>query len=117
MAVAASQSPDSDRDAQIVAQEFDMDDQGNFQAFHETSNGISEERAGDFVPGPEPETGTLSVNGQASWTTYDGEQVGFTYTAGENGYIAEGPAIPKLSPEHQAAIDASIAAGGDAQYV
>ena len=65
VAVAAAQEyvPGSDRDAQIVKNDFTMDEAGGFVADMETSNSIQQAATGTSYPGQDPETGSYSMSG------------------------------------------------------
>ena len=54
----------SDRNAEIVRNDFQMDDAGNFQADMETSNSILQSSSGISRPGPEQETGSYEMTGE-----------------------------------------------------
>ncbi|KAF0293640.1 Larval cuticle protein LCP-17 [Amphibalanus amphitrite] len=115
VAVAAAQDDaqyvaGSDRDAQIVKNDFSMDEAGGFVADMETSNNIQQGATGTSYPGQDPETGSYTMSGQYSYVAPNGQTVTVTWTADENGYSAESDAIPQLSAEHQAAIDGSVGA-------
>ncbi|XP_037083452.1 larval cuticle protein 16/17-like [Pollicipes pollicipes] len=100
----------SDKDAEIIKNDFSMDEAGGFTADMETSNSIQQSATGTSYPGNEPETGSYVMSGSYSYVTPEGQTITVTWTADENGYVAESDAIPKLPAEQQAAIDASIAA-------
>ena len=58
---------------------------------------------GKVVPGPEPETGSLEVQGSYSFVGDDGVTYTVTYTAGEGGFQAQGdhlPQAPAQIPEY-----------------
>ena len=67
VAVAAAQEAQyvegSDRDAQIVKNDFTMDEAGGFVADMETSNSIQQGATGTSFPGQDPETGSYSMSG------------------------------------------------------
>ncbi|XP_037082335.1 larval cuticle protein 16/17-like [Pollicipes pollicipes] len=100
----------SDRDAEIIKNEFSMDEAGGFIADMETSNSIQQSATGTSYPGSEPETGSYAMSGSYTYVAPGGQTIAVTWTADENGYVAESDSIPKLPAEQQAAIDASIAA-------
>ena len=59
---------------------------------------------GQVYPGPEPETGSLEVQGSYSLVGDDGVTYTVTYTAGEGGFQAEGahlPQAPAQIPEYE----------------
>ncbi|XP_037080709.1 endocuticle structural glycoprotein ABD-4-like [Pollicipes pollicipes] len=84
----------ADRDAKIVNHQFEINEDGSYDATYETSNGIQAQENGISYPGNEPETGNYVRTGSYS---YDWEGVTYTvtWTADENGYVAEGDHIPK----------------------
>ena len=65
--VAASQEsqyvPGSDRDAEIIRNDFSLDEAGGFVADMETSNSIVQGATGTSIPGAEPETGSYTMSG------------------------------------------------------
>ncbi|XP_037080026.1 endocuticle structural glycoprotein SgAbd-4-like isoform X3 [Pollicipes pollicipes] len=83
----------ADKDAKIVNQQFQINEDGSYQAEHETSNGIRADENGVSFPGNEPETGNYVRSGTYS---YDWEGVTYTVTweADENGYYATGDHLP-----------------------
>ena len=66
-AVAAAQEtqyvPGSDRDAEIIRNDFTMDEAGGFVADMETSNSIVQGATGTSIPGADPETGSYTMSG------------------------------------------------------
>ncbi|KAF0300994.1 Endocuticle structural glycoprotein SgAbd-1 [Amphibalanus amphitrite] len=60
----------------------------------DTSNEITIEDTGVFTAGAEPETGTLTRLGGYEFAHPDGRYTFITYVADENGFRAEGEAIP-----------------------
>ena len=59
---------------------------------------------GTVVPGSEPETGSLEVQGSYSFVGDDGVTYTVTYTAGENGFVPQGdhlPQAPAQDPAYQ----------------
>ncbi|XP_037080023.1 endocuticle structural glycoprotein ABD-4-like [Pollicipes pollicipes] len=84
----------ADKDATIINQQFEINEDGSYEAQHETSNGILADESGVSYPGNEPETGSYAKTGSYS---YDWEGVTYTvtWTADENGYSAQGDHLPK----------------------
>ena len=55
---------------------------------------------GTVIPGSEPETGSLEVQGSYSFVGDDGVTYTVKYTAGENGFVAQGDHLP-VDPAYQ----------------
>ena len=68
VAVAAAQeqgyAAGSDRDAETIKNDFEMDEAGGFVADMETSNSIQQGAEGTSFPGGEPETGSYEMSGE-----------------------------------------------------
>ncbi|XP_023944666.2 flexible cuticle protein 12-like [Bicyclus anynana] len=87
-------SPEAD--ASIVQQDADVfPDQ--YQYSYGTSNGISGQEAG-VLQNPGREDEGIEVQGSNSWTAPDGQVIKTVYTAGKDGYRAEGAHIPVAPP-------------------
>ena len=85
----------SDKDAQIVKNEFEQAIDQSYRSEVETSNGIYQSSAGESIPGPLPETGTTRQKGSYSYKTPEGVVIRVDWEAGEEGYRAYSDAIPK----------------------
>ncbi|KAK4304202.1 hypothetical protein Pmani_023836 [Petrolisthes manimaculis] len=77
----------------ISDQRVDQGD-GNFQYEFETENGIYTNAVG--APGSQ---GQSNMQGSYRFTLDDGSVAEVTWTADENGYVAQSPLIPAM-PEH-----------------
>ncbi|XP_043237577.1 flexible cuticle protein 12-like [Amphibalanus amphitrite] len=71
---------------------------GNYRYKYTTSNGISQSEEGLFEPGVEPETGIMEVSGSYSYVDPSGLTRTVTYTAGVDGFRAQGDDIPTPVP-------------------
>ncbi|XP_037083152.1 cuticle protein AM1274-like [Pollicipes pollicipes] len=107
----------SDKDAEIIKNDFSMDEAGGFTADMETSNSIQQSATGTSYPGSEPETGSYGMTGSYSYVTPEGQTITVTWTADENGYVPVSDAIPQLSAGQQEAIDASIAVAPAGDFI
>ncbi|XP_012267387.2 endocuticle structural glycoprotein SgAbd-3-like [Athalia rosae] len=107
--LAAPQRPPpggADKDAVITSQQLDVNFDGNYVNNFETSNGISHQESGSprQVDGQTP----VVSAGADSYVAPDGQQVSFTWTADENGYVVQGshiPTAPPIPPEIQRALE------------
>ncbi|KAH1002797.1 endocuticle structural glycoprotein SgAbd-2 [Dendroctonus ponderosae] len=77
---------------------------GTYSYNYESANGIVSEEAGD-VRGD----GT-KAHGSYSFTLPDGQHVSVSYTADENGFVAQGSHIPDIPEAIQKALEANAAA-------
>ena len=93
VAVALAQS---EKEAQIIRQDYQLNEDGSFQSDVETSNNIVSTRTGQSQPGNEPETGSYTMSGEYSYTAPDGTPIRVTWVADEAGYRAESDSIPKV---------------------
>ncbi|XP_037080027.1 endocuticle structural glycoprotein SgAbd-4-like [Pollicipes pollicipes] len=84
----------ADKDAKIVNQQFEINEDGSYEAQHETSNGIRADENGISYPGNEPETGNYVRTGSYSYE-WEGVTYTVTWEADENGYFAQGDHLPK----------------------
>ncbi|CAK1554320.1 unnamed protein product [Leptosia nina] len=89
--------PGSERDAKILKQELDVGVEGQYQWAIETENGISAQARG-ALNNPQAENPAQVAQGQAQWTSPEGEVVSLQYTADENGYQVQGSHIPTPPP-------------------
>ncbi|XP_037084401.1 pupal cuticle protein-like [Pollicipes pollicipes] len=95
VAVAAAQYvPGSDKNAETIKNEFEQAIDNSYRSDVETSNGIIMKSAGESLPGPEPETGTLRVSGSYQYVSPEGKTIQVNWEADENGYRATSDAIP-----------------------
>ncbi|CAH2071984.1 unnamed protein product, partial [Iphiclides podalirius] len=90
---AAVAAPLDSKDATIVTDESNNIGVGPYFYRYETSDGKSASEEGDLTNGPEGEA--LAVRGQFSYPGPDGVLYTVTYTAGVNGFVAEGAHLPK----------------------
>ncbi|KAF0297767.1 Pupal cuticle protein [Amphibalanus amphitrite] len=96
VAVAACQYvPGSDKEAQILKNEFEQAIDNSYRSDVETTNGIVQQAAGESIPGPEPETGTSRQKGSYQYVTPEGQTIRVDWEADEFGYRAVSDAIPK----------------------
>jgi hypothetical protein len=75
---------------------------------YETGNGISALEKGFLKNAGNPETEAQVAQGQFSYTGDDGIPISLTYTADENGFVAQGahlPTPPPIPPAIQRALD------------
>jgi hypothetical protein len=75
---------------------------------YETGNGISAREEGFLKNAGNPETEAQVAQGQFSYTGDDGIPISLTYTADENGFVAQGahlPTPPPIPPAIQRALD------------
>ncbi|XP_047522324.1 larval cuticle protein LCP-17-like [Pieris napi] len=86
-----------DSSAQILKQELDVGVEGQYSWAIETDNGISA-RAQGALKDPQGENPAEVVQGQAQWTSPEGEVVSLQYTADENGYQVQGSHLPTPPP-------------------
>ncbi|XP_026747838.1 larval cuticle protein LCP-17-like [Trichoplusia ni] len=95
----------SDQDAKIVKQELNVGIEGEYQYSYETDNGISASENGRLV-NPGQDNAAEVAQGEAKWTSPEGEQVSLTYIADENGYQPQGSHIPTPPPIPEAILRA-----------
>ncbi|KAF0309337.1 Larval cuticle protein 16/17 [Amphibalanus amphitrite] len=93
VAVALAQD---EKDAQIIRQDYQLNEDGSFQADLETSNQIVATRSGQSIPGNEPETGSYKMSGEYSYIAPDGTPIRVTWEADELGYRAQSDVIPTV---------------------
>ncbi|CAH2075274.1 unnamed protein product, partial [Iphiclides podalirius] len=95
-AVISSKVVSDARAASVVKYGNEINPDGAFNYFFETDNGIAAQAQG--VPrnfGGDPPVSPDVVQGSFSWISPEGEEIALTYTADENGYQAQGSAIPQ----------------------
>ncbi|XP_043198005.1 flexible cuticle protein 12-like [Amphibalanus amphitrite] len=107
LVLAAARPQDSldslEPEVKVLSERFEQDEQGSYQYGYELDNGQKVDEQGTVVPGPEPETGSLEVQGSYSFLGDDGVTYTVTYTAGEQGFQAQGdhlPQAPAQIPEY-----------------
>ncbi|KAF0290452.1 Larval cuticle protein LCP-14 [Amphibalanus amphitrite] len=102
VAVAAA-APQNQPLVKILSQSFDQDDQGSYQYAYELDNRQRADEAGQSIPGPEPETGSIDVQGSYTFLADDGNTYSVSYRANEGGYQPEAdflPVAPSQIPEY-----------------
>lgn len=84
--------------ARIISQDSVQNEDGSYQWKYDTENGISASEVN--VPHPAGPDGSLapSVQGGYAYTAPDGQPISITYTAGEQGFVAQGASIPVPPP-------------------
>jgi len=85
VAVALAQD---EKDAEIIRNDYQLNEDGSFTSDVETSNSIRATVTGQSFPGSEPETGSYTMSGSYSYITPDGAHVEVTWSADESGYQA-----------------------------
>ncbi|KAH8366195.1 hypothetical protein KR093_010130, partial [Drosophila rubida] len=87
--VCAVYADNIDKDAQIIQENNDTPDaEGNYNSAFQTSNGISQQEAGNAA----------GVSGTVSYIAPDGTPINWSYTADENGYHPVGDHLPTPPP-------------------
>ncbi|KAF0307591.1 Endocuticle structural glycoprotein SgAbd-4 [Amphibalanus amphitrite] len=94
LCLAAVACAQSDKEARIVNQQYQINEDGSYDSTYETSNGIRASEDGISYPGNEPETGNYVRTGSYSYE-WEGVTYTVTWQADENGFFAEGDHIPK----------------------
>ncbi|KAL4704811.1 hypothetical protein ACJJTC_003523 [Scirpophaga incertulas] len=87
----------SDKDAQILKQELDVDVEGRYHWALETDNGISANENGE-LKNPTGENPAQVAQGEAQWTSPEGEVIKLQYVADENGFQPQGSHLPTPPP-------------------
>ncbi|CAH2980723.1 unnamed protein product [Chilo suppressalis] len=95
----------SDRDAKILKQELDVGLEGQYQWAIETDNGISQHEHG-ALNNPQAENPAQVAQGEAQWTSPEGEVIKLQYVADENGYQPQGSHLPTPPPIPEAILRA-----------
>ena len=96
VAVAACQYvPGSDKQAQIIRNDFEAAVDNSYKSDVETSNGILVQSYGESLPGPEPETGNSRQSGSYQYTAPDGQLIRVDWVADDKGYRATSDVIPE----------------------
>ncbi|KAF0308932.1 Endocuticle structural glycoprotein SgAbd-3 [Amphibalanus amphitrite] len=86
----------ADKEAKIANYQYNIEEDGSYDARYRTTNGIRAQEDGISYPGSLPDTGNYARSGSYS---YDWEGVTYTvtWTADENGYHPEGAHLPDFS--------------------
>lgn len=87
-AVVMAQS-EADKLAEVIKLEADNNPDGSYAFAYETSNGIAAQESG---------IGGEQATGGFKWISPEGQTIDIQYTAGPNGYVPTGDAIP-VAPE------------------
>ncbi|KAJ8721935.1 hypothetical protein PYW08_004337 [Mythimna loreyi] len=95
--VACVYAAGTDKDAQVVSNEYDLTPEGNYQYAYQTSNGISGRADAVAKPAGKDEV-TLDVSGSNSYTAPDGQVISLVWVANENGYQPQGAHLPTPPP-------------------
>jgi len=88
-AVAICLAADLDKDAKILQSENEVNYDGTYRWSYKASNGNEANEEG---------VGGERAQGAAQWVSPEGENVYFTYTADENGYVPQGSHLPTPPP-------------------
>ncbi|KAF0310367.1 Larval cuticle protein LCP-14 [Amphibalanus amphitrite] len=100
---AAVAAPQDQPQVNIISQTFEQDEQGNYKYAYELDNGQKADQEGRVQPGPEPETGSIDVQGSYAFLADDGNTYSVSYRANEGGYQPEAdflPLAPSQIPEY-----------------
>ncbi|KAF7987336.1 hypothetical protein HCN44_003098 [Aphidius gifuensis] len=100
----------ADKDAVITSQQLEVNFDGNYINNFETSNGISHQETGQ--PKQIDQEVAVVAQGADSFIAPDGQQYSLTWTADENGYVAQGahlPTSPPIPPEILKALEYNAA--------
>ncbi|KAJ8731541.1 hypothetical protein PYW07_004705 [Mythimna separata] len=95
--VACVYAAGSEKDAQVLSNEYERTDEGNYKAFYKTENGISAESTGVLKAVGKDEV-AQEVSGSYSYPGPDGQPIEVTYLANENGFQARGAHLPTPPP-------------------
>lgn len=87
--VASLALAESDHEAEVLKFESDNNPDGSYAYAYETSNGIAAQEAG---------VGGEQATGNFKWLSPEGQTIDIQYTAGPNGYVPAGDALP-VAPE------------------
>ncbi|XP_037074500.1 cuticle protein CP14.6-like isoform X1 [Pollicipes pollicipes] len=91
-------------EVRILSQKSDQDQVGNYEYSYEQDNGQRMQEVGRVQPGPEPETGSISMEGSYEFVGNDGNTYQVSYVANENGFQPRGahlPQAPAQIPEYE----------------
>lgn len=87
--VAACLAGDLDKDAKILQQAQDVNYDGVYSWSYDGTNSIHADESGK---------GGEYAQGSAKWVSPEGEEISFTYTADENGFVPQGKHLPTPPP-------------------
>ncbi|XP_055387468.1 endocuticle structural glycoprotein ABD-4-like [Condylostylus longicornis] len=110
VAVTIAAPQKSDKDAQIISQDSNIEPDGSYQYSYETDNGIKGEETGTLKKASSPDTSDVIISqGSVSYTAPDGTLISLQYSADdENGFVPQGdhlPTPPPVPPAIQKALD------------
>ncbi|XP_075989931.1 larval cuticle protein LCP-17-like isoform X2 [Anticarsia gemmatalis] len=94
-----------DQTAKIIKHDLDVGVEGNYQWAIETENGIKASESGQLVNAGS-EDAAEAVQGDASWTSPEGEKIQLSYVADANGYQPQGSHLPTPPPIPEAILRA-----------
>ncbi|CAH0602319.1 unnamed protein product [Chrysodeixis includens] len=97
--------PKDEAAAHILKQELDVGVEGEYQYSYETDNGISASETGRLVNAGQ-ENAAEVAQGEASWTSPEGDKISLSYIADENGYQPQGSHLPTPPPIPEAILRA-----------
>lgn len=108
IALAAPQRTEAE--AEIVAQDSNIDPDGSYQYSYETANGIRGQEQGTLKRASSPDTSDVIIaSGSITYTAPDGQVISLSYAADdENGFQPQGdhlPTPPPIPPQIQKALD------------
>ncbi|KAJ9574179.1 hypothetical protein L9F63_008435 [Diploptera punctata] len=82
----------------IISQNSVINPDGSYQWSYETGNGIAAREEGFLKNAGNPDLEAQVAQGQYSYTGDDGVPISLTYTADENGFVAQGSHLPTPPP-------------------
>ncbi|XP_043220334.1 endocuticle structural glycoprotein SgAbd-4-like [Amphibalanus amphitrite] len=83
----------ADKSARIANHQFQLNEDGSYDAAYQTTNGIVSDESGISYPGNIPESGNYVRTGSYSYE-WEGVTYTVTWQADENGFFAEGDHLP-----------------------
>ncbi|KAJ8731542.1 hypothetical protein PYW07_004706 [Mythimna separata] len=95
--VACVYAAGSEKEAQVLSNEYDLTPEGNYRSAYETENGISGQSSSVLKAVGKDEV-AQEVSGSYSYTAPDGQLISVNYVANENGYEARGAHLPTPPP-------------------
>ncbi|XP_053691647.1 endocuticle structural glycoprotein ABD-4-like [Sabethes cyaneus] len=100
----------TEAEAEIVAQDSNIDPDGSYQYSYETANGIRGQEQGTLKRASSADTSDVIIaSGSISYTAPDGQVITLNYSADdENGFQPQGdhlPTPPPIPPQIQKALD------------
>ncbi|XP_043188554.1 larval cuticle protein 65Ag1-like [Amphibalanus amphitrite] len=88
----------------ILSQSFEQDpNTGNYKHSYQQDNGQAVAEEGSVYPGPQPETGSITQQGNFQFVGDDGNTYQISYVASEGGFQPRGahlPVAPAQIPEY-----------------